>query len=355
MEHEQMATAGDKLKSALFRARPGGGWIFRSPNPWVFGDTPHYLVDDTQKAQIEAILRPRRPAVVGALLIGGLLAWTVAVATFMWAFAGHEDPTPGDIGLMILLIVIPVIGLLPVAGLIQRHRLRDVLAGAALTNERISYAEVRQNVRAATPFRQSLNALVASLFAFFAAAFGVLMHLVTKHFVFDAYVALWGFVALAFGFASFTWYREVLRKAATLEGEPGDQRRLIKWVGLGVVLVIGVLTFLYQVGNQSHAWAALAVGKAAGGGTVTVSVVGQTTENVAREAALQACRSAKYGNEAARSACAVVATFHRDCFAFAGAEWAIAADEASARKAAAAKCSGTACRVVSGCAKTARR
>jgi hypothetical protein len=55
------------------------------------------------------------------------------------------------------------------------------------------------------------------------------------------------------------------------------------------------------------------------------------------------------GTEAARSACAVVATFHRKCFAFAGGEWAIAADETSARKAAAAKCSGDKCRVASGC------
>ena len=116
MEQEKMATAGGRMKSALFKAAPGG-WVFRSPNPWVFGDTPHYLVDDAQKAKIEAVLVPRRPAIVGAVLVGGILAWAIAVATFMWAFAGHEDPTPGDIGLMIVLIVVPLLALLPVAGL----------------------------------------------------------------------------------------------------------------------------------------------------------------------------------------------------------------------------------------------
>jgi phosphotransferase system glucose/maltose/N-acetylglucosamine-specific IIC component len=113
---------------------------------------------------------------------------------------------------------LPLIALLPIAGLIQRRRLRHVLAGASLTTERISYAEVRQNLQAATPLKQSLNALVASLFACFAASFAVLLHLVTRHFVFDSYVALWVFVAIAFGFASFAWYRQVVAKAHILEG-----------------------------------------------------------------------------------------------------------------------------------------
>jgi len=342
-----MATASGGMKSALFKAVPGG-WVFRSPTPWVFGDTPHYLVNDAQKAQIEAILVPRRPAVVGALLIGGLLAWAIAVATFMWAFTGPRDPTPGDTGPMIVLIIIPLLALLPAAGFVQRRRLRPVLAGAPLTHERISYAEVRQNVRDGMPLRQSLNVLVASLFAFFAAAFAVLLHLVTKHFVFDAYVALWGFVSIQFGFASFTWYRAVLRKTATAESARGTGLGPIKWVGLSVLLICA-LTSLYLAAGRSDAWGALAVGRAPGAGAVTVSVVGKNTETIAREAALQACRSAKKGNDAARSACADVATFHLKCFAFAGAEWAIAADEQSARKAAAAKCSGVACTVVSGC------
>ena len=64
-----MAKPSDSLKGALFRAVPGG-WVFRSPNPWVFGDTPHYLVNDAQKAQIEAIVAPRRPRVVAAVLLG---------------------------------------------------------------------------------------------------------------------------------------------------------------------------------------------------------------------------------------------------------------------------------------------
>lgn len=211
-----MTSPGDSVKSALFRAAPGG-WVFRSPNPWVFGDTPHYLVNDAQRSQIEAIVALRRPRVVAAVLLGGILAWTVLVATFMWAFAGHEDPTPGDIGVMVVLIVLPLTAVLPIAALIQRRRLKPVLAAAPLTTERIPFAELQKKVRAATPLKQSLNALVASLFAFFSASFAVLIYLLTRHFPFDSYVALWGFVAIAFGFASFLWYRQVLGKATVLE------------------------------------------------------------------------------------------------------------------------------------------
>jgi hypothetical protein len=350
-----MAKPGDRLKSVLFRPTVDG-WVFRSPNPWVFGDTPHYLVNAAQKAQIEAILTPPRPAVVAVVLVAGIVAWAALVATFMWAFSGHADPTPGDIGLIFFLISVPAVAVLPIAGVIQRRRLAPVLEGALLTTERISYAELRQNVRAATPLKQSVNALVASLFAFFAASFAVLIHLVTRHFAFDAYVAQWGFIALAFGFASFVWYRQVLSKAATLEGDRGARKGLMKWIGLSGIVLICALALLYLAVGRSGAWGALAVGRAPGAGTVTVSVVGKATKEIAREAALQACRIAKNGNDAARSACEVVATFHQECFAFAGAEWAIAADEQSARKAAAAKCSGGSCTVVSGCGtKTAWR
>ena len=148
----------------------------------------------------------------------------------------------------------------------------------------------------------------------------MLIHLVTRHFVFDAYVALWGFVAISFGFASFLWYRQVLGKARTLEGDPRAEKEPMKWIALSAIALVCALALLYLAVGRADAWGALAVGRAPGAGTVTVSVVGKATKDIAREAALQACRIAKNGNAAARSACAVVATFHLECFAFAGAE-----------------------------------
>ena len=173
-------------------------------------------------------------------------------------------------------------------------------------------------------------------------------HLVTKHFVFDADVALWGFVLDPIRLCLFHLVSRGSAKTATVECDRGTGLGPIKWAGLSVLLICA-LTWLYIMVGRSGPWGALAVGRAPGAGAVTVSVVAKPTEDIARGAELQACRSAKNGNDAARSACTVAATFHRGCFAFAGADWAIAADEKSARNAAAAKCSGAACTVVSGC------
>ena len=115
-----MATPTGSLKSSLFRATTDGRWIFRSPNPWVFGDTPHYLVNDAQKTQIEAIITPKRPVLVVALYAVGLIAWAALVATFLWAFSGHPDPTPGDTVLMVFLILVPAFAALPLVGVIKQ-------------------------------------------------------------------------------------------------------------------------------------------------------------------------------------------------------------------------------------------
>ena len=343
-----MGSPSDGMKSALFRAAPGG-WVFRSPNPWVFGDTPHYLVNDAQKAQIEAIVAPtstgcRRGCADcrGAHGLGGCGGdFHVGVVRSREPDTGRHR-CDGRSHRPCRLIA-----LLPIAAVIQRRRLGPVLAGAAL---KLSGFRMRSAAERASGYASQAIAqgFVATLFACFVASFALLIHLVTRHFVFDGYVALWGFVAISFGFASFTWYRQLLGKAAILEGVRGPQKGPMKWIGLSGVVLICALALLYLAVGPSEAWSALAVGRAPFAGTVTVSVVGKATEDLARKRALEACRTAKTGS-AARLACAVVATFHRECFAFAGAEWAIAVDEQSARKAATAKCSGDRRRVISGC------
>jgi hypothetical protein len=81
----------------VFKPLPGG-WVYRAPNPLVFGDTRHYLVNDAQKAQIEAIMLPRRPALLAAMLIAGMAVWVLTVANLVGDFgSGHVYPTAGDL------------------------------------------------------------------------------------------------------------------------------------------------------------------------------------------------------------------------------------------------------------------
>jgi len=122
-------------------------------------------------------------------------------------------------------------------------------------------------------------------------------------------------------------------------------RRVFGWSCFGAASVFA-LSFLGV--SQADAWGALAVG-AADNNTVTASVIGKATEDEARKVALESCTTAKGGADKARSVCAVVSTFQNQCFAFAGAEWVLAANEQVARTEAAAKCHGATCPINSGC------
>ena len=80
-----MWNVGD-IESARFK-RVAGGHIFQAPNPWIFGRSSHYLVNDTQKAQLLAIITPRRPMLTVAVITAGIVLWVVAVAAIVWVLA----------------------------------------------------------------------------------------------------------------------------------------------------------------------------------------------------------------------------------------------------------------------------
>ena len=153
-----MDNGSERPKSVMFKP-VAGGWVYRAPNPRVFGDASHYLVNDAQKAQIEAIIIPRRPVLLGVLLVAGIVAWVFALLGIVWAISRHDDPTTTDV-IAIAVVAISLVAALPFAGWIQRRRLQPILAGLPLTQERITFAEMRKNARTATPFKQSRNAFI---------------------------------------------------------------------------------------------------------------------------------------------------------------------------------------------------
>lgn len=187
--------------------RVAGGLIYRAPNPWIFGDAPHYFVTDEQKAKIEAIIVPRRPVLFGMMLVAGIFAWVFALAGLVWAGSRHDDPTTADVIAIVVLTVVSLIGAVPLANWIQRRRLRPVLERLPLTQERITFADMRKNARTATPFRQSRNAYLASVFACVAAVAAVYSHFIAKPGL-DAYVIIWTFNAVLWGSLACVWIAE---------------------------------------------------------------------------------------------------------------------------------------------------
>jgi len=252
-----MGRVSDRTKSVMFKP-VSGGWVYRAPNPWVFGDTPHYLVNEAQKAQIEAIIVPRRPVLFAAALVAGIIAWVVAVATIIWAFgSGHDDPSAGDLVAMTVLIVFPMLAAVPFAAWIQRRRLQPILAGLPLTDERITFA-MRQRAETASTLKQSLIACIASVFACFAAIGAALVHLVVKHSGFDGTVILWTVSAIFWGYVAVVWYRITLRKAgemqqgaaASAQQNPVAPARFVRRSQIALLAsslaVIGVAGFILQ-------------------------------------------------------------------------------------------------------------
>jgi hypothetical protein len=46
----------DRMHELAFKRVPEG-WIFRAPNPWIFGPGRHYLIDEAQKSELSPHLR----------------------------------------------------------------------------------------------------------------------------------------------------------------------------------------------------------------------------------------------------------------------------------------------------------
>ena len=69
----------------------------------------------------------------------------------------------------------------------------------------------------------------------------------------------------------------------------------MRWIGLIGIAAICAAALLSVAMARADAWSAIAVGRALGAGTVTVSVVGKATEDIARKRALEACRMRRTG------------------------------------------------------------
>jgi hypothetical protein len=151
----------------LFKPVPDG-FIYRAPNPWIFGRADHYVVDEQQKAALLGLLVAPRPVLRMAVIVAGVLLWGAAMGTAGWAFSGHEDPTAGD---AVIMIVTTIAALFLALHLALRRKLRQVqpiLAAATRTTATITSGDIRAAMNRTTSFRTA--SVVAALSAFGGAA-----------------------------------------------------------------------------------------------------------------------------------------------------------------------------------------
>jgi hypothetical protein len=147
----------------IFFKRVPTGWVFRAPGPLIFGPRRHYLVSDSQRADIIALF--------SNITWSGLAAATVLAAVIggvLWL-----GPTLWNSFLLTLLLVSIVSDCL-IGGYFWLT-LRPLLAGARqTTSERITFGE---RLRANAAFLSNRKLIAFTMF-------------LTVLFVFAAYLAL---------------------------------------------------------------------------------------------------------------------------------------------------------------------
>jgi hypothetical protein len=176
-----MAKWYEAANEASFK-RLADGYVFQCPNPWVLARPRYYLVNETQKAQIFALMGRWRLLLLASLALS--LAIPAGFAAFVHlaprTFAHLVLPIVHGVGiggftvllsLAMFLLMAPVVA----APHIYLNRgLRGPLAGAPRTNERITMKEQLPQTATAVSGKILAVGLGAGLLTMVAAVMGLI-------------------------------------------------------------------------------------------------------------------------------------------------------------------------------------
>lgn len=131
--------------------RMGDGYLFETPNPWIFAPGRRYLVSEAQKAELIGMMTPRRAGLRIVLASAAAIAFGCGLGALWWKIAGHDYPTALDQLGMAITGLVPIYFLAVV--LIRRHlrRIAPIVAAALPTDTRFTARERRQAIDNATP------------------------------------------------------------------------------------------------------------------------------------------------------------------------------------------------------------
>ncbi len=130
-----------------------GGYIFRAPKLGSRGQPAHYLVDQTQKDQIEAIEASIPPRRVGY----GLIAWFVLCLLVLVASVNSMSQLPSLVVVAMFVVgmlLVPFLGLRYLVNR-QREQMRPILSQAKLTDQVISNEEILAAASLSTSLKQT--------------------------------------------------------------------------------------------------------------------------------------------------------------------------------------------------------
>ena len=147
------------------------GYVFQSPNPWIFARPRYYLVNESQKAEISVRLRRWRLLLVTQVTISLLIAVSVVALAILSPATLVSLFKPAFLQLgagyfTVLAIVLTSLLIVPLAAVPHIYlirALRPLLTDAPRTNERISMRDQLSTIAASVSRKHLVVCLVAAL------------------------------------------------------------------------------------------------------------------------------------------------------------------------------------------------
>ena len=211
---------------ALVFKKVAGGYVYRAPNPWLFGKGRHYLVSEAQKEEIAEILKLKWPLLSTAIVMAFIVVAGAASGVAAWGFFRHQDLGFSHVLLILALFIVSVFIALTalnfVRFLLLKPKLEPILMSAQRTNERISLREMRQGARTQQSLRDLIRTGALNAFVCACSMFNVGLNLGSTlshgHGTMNLY--LLGFLSILSGWIAFTNLRKAMKRAQLAEN-PG--------------------------------------------------------------------------------------------------------------------------------------
>ena len=169
-----MSETRRQIEAMLFKP-VAGAFIYRAPNPWIFGRADHYIVDAQQKAELLDMLAARRPMLSLAVFVAGILLWGAAIGTLRWALSGHDNPTVVDFAMMVVMTFAALFLAFHLSSRRKLRRMRPILAAATRTSAAITSGEIRAALARTTSLKTAVILAAISAFAGAAQVFSLVL------------------------------------------------------------------------------------------------------------------------------------------------------------------------------------
>jgi general stress protein CsbA len=128
---------------ALFK-ETAGGYLFRAPNPWLFGAGKHYLTNDSQRAEILEIGKVRYPVVSALAFVLAIVACPLGSTLVVYLLSGHAEPDGTDVGAIVLLTVVSLVVSLLVVTQPRYRRLRPILMRLPRSDQKLTLRDIQK-------------------------------------------------------------------------------------------------------------------------------------------------------------------------------------------------------------------